>query len=128
MTEEKKSQEQNWDEVGEQFEAMGKSLSAAIDETTQDEEVQQEFKQDLAELKATAAQVSQKVKDAKDSGESPDLDDEAQKLSELSGALGKQAQAAGQGVAGAAQPHLSGALRSVQAGLNQIVDELKTKG
>lgn len=128
MTEEQQSQEQTWNEVGEQFDAMGKSLAAAVDATTGDEEVQQNLKEMQAEFKATAAQVAQKVKEAKDSGEGPDLDAEASKLGELSRRLGEQAAATGQSMAQEVQPHLSGALKSVQAGIGQLIGGLKKKG
>jgi hypothetical protein len=127
MTEAEKTQEQIWNDVGQQFKAMGESLAEAVDATSQDEKVQQDLKNMQAELKATAAQVSQKVKEAKNLGESPNLDEEANKLGELSGRLGEQAKAAGESAAQEVQPHLTGALSSVQEGVSQIINNLKKK-
>jgi hypothetical protein len=41
--------------------------------------------------------------------------------------LGEQAKSTGQGIAQEAQPHLSGALSSVQEGVSQFVNSMKRK-
>jgi hypothetical protein len=128
VTEEEKTQEQIWDEVGQQFEAMGKSLTDAVNDTTQDEETKQGLKRIQADFKATIGQMNRKVQASKESGESPDLDEEANKLGELSEMLGEQAKAAGEGTAQEVQPHLSGALSSAQEGVNQLLNSLKRRG
>jgi uncharacterized phage infection (PIP) family protein YhgE len=127
MSEHEKTQEQIWDEVGQQFDAMGKSLADAVDDTTQDEETRQYLKGIQADFTATVAQLNQKVQAAKESGESPDLDAEASKLGELSAKLGEQAKSTGQGMAQEVQPHLSGALSSVQEGVGRLANSLKRK-
>jgi hypothetical protein len=125
MTEQEKTQEQIWDEVGEQFDAMGKSLADAINATTGDEKTRQHLEGIHADFKATVSRMNQKVQAAKESGESPDLNEEANKLGELSGKLGEQAKAAGEGMAQEVQPHLSGAMSSVQEGVSQLIGKLK---
>jgi len=127
MTDGQKTQEQIWDEVGQQCDAMGKSLADAVDDTTQDEETQQYLKGIQAEFTATVAQLNQKVQAARESGESPDLDAEADTLGELSAQLGEQAKTTGQGMAQQVQPHLSGALSSAQEGVGQLANSLKRK-
>jgi hypothetical protein len=125
MTEHEKTQEQTWAEVGQQCDALGKSLADAVDDTTQDEETRRYLKGIQSEYKATVAQMNQKVQASKESGESPDLDQEANKLGELSAKLGEQAKSTGQGMATQVQPHLSGALSSVQEGVSQLANSLK---
>jgi hypothetical protein len=127
MTDEEKTQEQIWDEVGQQFDAMGKAMADAVNAANQDEKTQQGLKSMQADFEATVSRMTEKVKAAKESGESPDLDEEANKLGELSEKWGEQAKAAGQSAAQEVQPHLSGAFSSVQEGVSQLMDSLKRK-
>jgi hypothetical protein len=125
VTEEKKNQEQEepgateaWNEVGKQFQTLGKSLAAAINATAQDEQVQQELNKMQAALDTTAAQIKQKAKEVSDSLESRKVEEETRKLEE-------QAQAAGQELVKEVQPQLVDVLKKMRAGLDQTINDLE---
>ena len=123
MTEEKKNQEQPkatdaWNEVGKQFQTLGKSLAAALNATIQDEKVQQDLSQMQAALDATAVQIKQKAQEVSDAAKSKEVEEETKKL-------GEQAQTAGQDLVKGVQPQLVGALKKMQVGLDKTINDLE---
>ena len=125
MTEEKKNQEQEqpkatdaWNEVGKQFQTLGKSLAEALNASVQDEKVQQELNKMQAALDTTSTQIKQKAKEVSDAARSKDVKEETKKLDE-------QAQAAGQDLVKEIQPQLTDALKKMQAGLDKTVKDLE---
>jgi hypothetical protein len=125
VTEENKNQEQDqptatdaWNEVGQQIQTLGASLTSAFNASVQDEEVQQQLKTLQSELDTAAAQINQKAKEASDSVKSVNIEEETKKLDD-------ETQAAGQDLVKEVQPHLLNALKKIQTGLDQIVNNLE---
>jgi hypothetical protein len=125
VTEENKNQEQDqptatdaWNEVGQQIQMLGASLASAFNASVQDEEVQQQLKTLQSELDTAAAQINQKAKEVSESVKSVNVEEETKKLDD-------ETQAAGQDLVKEVQPHLLNALKKMQTGLDQIVNNLE---
>ena len=125
MTEEKKNQEQNppnaayaWEEVGKQFQTLGKSLASTFNASIQDEKVQQDINAMRVALDTTAAQIKQKAKEVSDAVESVNVEEETKKLDE-------QTQAVGQDLVKEVQPQLVNALKKMRTSLDQIISNLE---
>ena len=124
MTEETKNQDQDqpkasdaWSEVGRQVQTLGETLAAAFKATIQDEQVQQHLDRVQSDLNAAGEQISQKAKEASDSMKNMNVDEETRKI-------GEEVQATGRDLADEIQPHLINALKKIQTGIDQIVDNL----
>jgi methylphosphotriester-DNA--protein-cysteine methyltransferase len=118
VEEQAKTTDEVWREVGQQFEALGKSLSQAFRATWESEETRKQVKKLGDGLDRAAQKVEEAIKKA---GSSP----EAQKLREEAEKTAESLQTAGQKTWEDARPHLLSALTQFNTELQKMIDRLE---
>ena len=120
MTDEPKSSEQTWREVGDQFRALGESMAAAFRATWENEENRQHLQELRDGLQSMVTSLGDAVQDAARSPEAQRAEEELRKAA-------KSAQVAGQQAWQDAEPHLSSALREASAELDKIIQRMERR-
>ena len=111
----------SWQEVGRQFQALGRSLADAFQAAWQSEENRRQLKEMKKGLEAMASQISQAIEQAAASPEGRQVRQQAEKAA-------REAQAAGKQALQDAQPHLLAALRQINGELQKLVARLQQSG
>jgi hypothetical protein len=108
---------ESWKEVGQQFQALGQSLAAAMRAAWQNEETRKRMQEVQNGVEAMVDEVGQAMKDAANSPQSQQLRQEAGKAaSNVQNAVEQTAQEV--------RPHLVSALQQVNRELQKITDTL----
>lgn len=119
MAEEERSEQRTsseaWREVGQQFEALGKSLSAAFREAWNDETTREAAKEIESGLRTMSRAVADAVDEAAGSPEGQKLRAEAERVAQSAHEVGSQA-------VDEARPHVVAALQSIQRGLESAIE------
>lgn len=108
---------QAWEEVGHQFEQLGKSLATAFTALWESEETQQHVNSVRDGLESLVDEVSTAVNDAAARPESEKVKTEAQKAAE-------SARKATENVVEEARPQITSALKQMNAELQKLIDRL----
>lgn len=122
-TVEEKPTEEAWREVGRQFEALGESLSRALQAAWESEETQEHVDrlhvQSMQDgLEKMVDRVNQTVREASESQQGRKLRTEAERTAESLRKAGEQTWRE-------AQPQLLSALKKVNAELQRVIDNLE---
>ena len=120
MSDEQPTQE-SWREVGDQFKALGESLSRAFRTAWESEENRQHLESMKSGLKAMVDQVGQALEDASASVEGQKVRREAEKAAE-------SARAAGEKALEEARPHVLSAVRQINAEMEKWVHRMEGRG
>ena len=120
MTNEPKSSEQTWREVGDQFRALGESMAAAFRATWENEENRQHLRELRDSLQSMATSLGDAVQDAARSPQAQRAEEELRKAAE-------SAEAAGQQAWRDAEPHLLSALQQANAELDTIIKRMERR-
>lgn len=118
VEEQPKTTDEVWREVGQQFEALGKSLSQAFRATWESEETRKQVEKLEDGLNRATQKAGEVVKKAGSSPEAQKLREEAEKTTE-------SLQAAGQKTWEDARPHLLSALTQFNTELQKMIDRLQ---
>ena len=118
MTDEPKSSEQTWQEVGDQFRALGESMAAAFRAAWENEENRQNLRELRDSLQSMATSLGDAVQDAARSPQAQRAEEELRKAA-------KSAEAAGQQAWQEAEPHLVSALQQANAELDKIIRRIE---
>jgi uncharacterized membrane protein YccC len=110
--------EEGWDEVGNQFRALGESLSRAFRTAWQREENRRHLRDVQDGLSAMADQVGQAVREAAESPGGQKVRREVERAAESARVAGEQALQE-------ARPQLLAALQRVNAELQKVIDRLE---
>jgi hypothetical protein len=106
-----------WRDVGQQFQALGKSLAQAFRTAWEDEGNRQHVQDMQTGLEAMVNEIGQAIKEASSSPQGQKVRQEVEKAAESAHAAGKQALKD-------ARPHLLSALRQVNTELEKIINDL----
>jgi hypothetical protein len=120
MSDEQTTQE-SWREVGDQFKALGESLSRAFRTAWESEENRQHLVSIKSGLKAMVDQVGQALEDASASPEGQQVRREAERAVE-------SARAAGGKALEEARPHVLSAVRQINAELEKWIRGMEGRG
>jgi hypothetical protein len=120
MSDEQPTQE-SWREVGDQFKALGESLSRAFRTAWESEGNRQHLESMKSGLKAMVDQVGQALEDASASVEGQKVRREAEKAAE-------SARAAGEKALEEARPHVLSAVRQINAEMEKWVRRMEGRG
>jgi hypothetical protein len=112
--------EQAWRRVGEQFEALGKSLAAAFEEAWHDEANRQAAQDVESGLKSMSRAVADAVDQAAQSPEGQQFRADAERMARSAHVAGKQA-------LDEARPQILAAFQSIQQGLQSAIDKLQSE-
>jgi hypothetical protein len=112
------SSSQAWHRVGEQFDALGKSLARAFQEAWHDEANRQALYEVELGLKSMSRAVADAVDEAANSPEGQRLRADAERMAQSAHEAGKQA-------VDEARPQLLAAFQSMQQGLQAAIDSLQ---
>ena len=107
-----------WREVGQQFESLGQSLSAAFQKLQHDEATRQAMNDVASGLKTMAQAVSNAVDEAAASPEGQKFRADAERAVDSAAKMGQEA-------VSEARPKLLAALESMRAGLQSAIAELR---
>jgi hypothetical protein len=114
------STEEAWREVGQQFEALGESLSRAVRAAWEREETQQHVRSLEDGVKRMVNKVERTVKEAGESKQGKKLHTEAEKTAETLRTAGEQTWRE-------ARPQLLAALKRINAELQRFTESLEQK-
>ena len=123
MTEEKEGQasaNQTWEEVGQQFRALGESLASAFKTTWESEETRQHLEKMETGLESIVEEISQAAQKMADSEEAQKLKAEAEKAAQT-------AQTAGQQTVQEIRPQLLAAFRKIRTELDQLIKRMEAE-
>jgi len=120
MNDEQTTQE-SWREVGDQFKALGDSLSRAFRTAWESEENRQHLESIKSGLKAMVDQVGQALEEAGTSPEGQKVRREAEKAAE-------SARVAGEKALEEARPHVLSAVRQINAELEKWIRGMEGRG
>jgi hypothetical protein len=121
MTEEKQTPSSAgdvWQDVGQQFKALGESLATAFKSTWESEETRQHLEKMQAGLEAVVDEISQATQKVADSEEAQKVKVEVEKAAQ-------SAQAAGQEALEEVKPHLLAAFQKIKVELDQIISRME---
>lgn len=107
-----------WQEVGQQFRALGESLAAAVRAAFEREETQRHLQELQNGLKAMVNEVDQAVREVSASPEGQRVRAEVERAAQTARSTGEQ-------VLREAQPHLVSALRQVGAEIQKMINHLE---
>lgn len=107
-----------WNEVGQQFRALGESLASAFKVTWQSEETRQHLEGMQAGLEALVDEISQVTKKVADSEEAKKVQVQAEKVAQ-------SAKSASQQTTEEMRPHLLAAFRKIRAELDQMISRIE---
>jgi ElaB/YqjD/DUF883 family membrane-anchored ribosome-binding protein len=113
--------EESWREVGDQFRALGESLSRAFRTAWESEENRQHLQGVKSGLKAMVDQINQAIEDA---GTSP----EGQKVRQEAERAVESARAAGEKALQEARPHVLSAVRQINAEMERWAGKMEERG
>jgi hypothetical protein len=113
--------QESWREVGDQFKALGESLSRAFRTAWESEENRQHLESMKSGLKAMVDQVGQALEDASASVEGQKVRREAEKAAE-------SARAAGEKALEEARPHVLSAVRQINAEMEKWIRRMEGRG
>jgi uncharacterized membrane protein YccC len=126
MTEEKQTQEQGrsrhsdaWQEVGERFKAFGDSLTAAIEQSWQDERTREKLRELESGLKTMAEQVGQAVDETAKSPEGRQVREEFEQAA-------RSARDATRKAWEEARPQMLSALETLDNELHKLMGDLRS--
>lgn len=108
----------NWEEVGQQFQALGESLAAAFRTAWDNEENRQQMQRMKAGLEQMVNEVSQAIKDSAASSAGQQVRDEAKKVASTLRTAGEQ-------TAQEVRPHLLSALRQIEEELQKLINRME---
>ncbi|MCJ7533123.1 MAG: hypothetical protein MUO64_19140 [Anaerolineales bacterium] len=108
----------NWEEVGQQFQALGESLAAAFRTAWENEENRQQMQNMKAGLEQMVNQVSQAIKDSAASPAGQQVRGEAKKVASTLRTAGEQ-------TAQEVRPHLLTALRQIEEELQKLINRME---
>jgi len=120
MSDEQTTQE-SWREVGDQFKALGESLSRAFRTAWESEENREHMENMKSGLKSMVDQVGQALEDASASVEGQTVRQGMEKAAE-------SARAAGEKALEDARPHVLSAVRQINAELEKMVQRMEERG
>ena len=120
MSDEQTTQE-SWREVGDQFKALGESLSRAFRTAWESEENREHMENMKSGLKSMVDQVGQALEDASASVEGQKVRQEVEKAAE-------SARVAGEKALEEARPHVLSAVRQINAELEKMVRRMEERG
>jgi hypothetical protein len=120
MSDEQTTQE-SWREVGDQFKALGESLSRAFRTAWESEENRQHLESMKSGLKAMVDQVDQALEDVSVSPEGQKVRREVEKAAE-------SARAAGEKALEEARPHVLSAVRQVNTEMEKWIRRMEGRG
>jgi len=112
---------ESWQEVGGQFQALGRSLADAFQAAWQSEENRRQLNDMKKGLESMASQISQAIEQAAASPKGRQVRQQAEKSAGAAQAAGKQALQD-------AQPHLLAALRQINGELQKLIARLQQSG
>jgi hypothetical protein len=118
MSEEKPTND-TWHQVGRQFQSLGESLAEAFRAAWEDEENRQHMQEMQAGLEKMVNEIGQAVKEASESPEGQRAREEAKQAAESAKVAGAKAWQD-------ARPHVLSALRSLDAELQKIINQMET--
>jgi hypothetical protein len=113
--------QESWREVGDQFKALGESLSRAFRTAWESEENRQHLESMKSGLKAMVDQVGQALEDASASVEGQKVRREVEKAAE-------SARAAGEKALEEARPHVLSAVRQINAEMEKWIRRMEGRG
>ena len=119
MSDEQTTQE-SWREVGDQFKALGESLSRAFRTAWESEENREHMENMKSGLKSMVDQVGQALEDAGASVEGQKVRQEVEKAAE-------SARVAGEKALEEARPHVLSAVRQINAELERMVRRMEER-
>jgi uncharacterized membrane protein YccC len=123
MTEEKEGQasaNETWEEVGQQFRALGESLASAFKTTWESEETRQHLEKMETGLESIVEEISQAAQKMADSAEAQKVKAEAEKAAHT-------AQTAGQQTVKEIRPQLLAAFRKIRTELDQMIKRMEAE-
>jgi hypothetical protein len=107
-----------WRQVGQQFQALGKSLAEAFRAAWEDEGNHQHMQEMQAGLEKMVDEVGQAIKEASESPKGQRAREEAEKAAESAKVAGAKAWQD-------ARPHVLSALRSLSAELQKVISQME---
>jgi len=107
-----------WSEVGKQFEALGKSLAAALRAAWESEETRRRARNLQTSLETMVNEIGAALQEAANSPEGQQARQEVQKTAQSLHAVGRQTWQE-------TQPHLVSALRRVSDGLQKVISQME---
>jgi hypothetical protein len=108
----------NWEEVGQQFQALGESLAAAFRTAWENEDNSQQMQKMKAGLEEMVNQVSQAIKDSAASPAGQQVRSEVKKAASTLRTAGEQ-------TAHEVKPHLLTALRQIEEELQKLINRME---
>jgi hypothetical protein len=114
----KRTTEETWREVGDQFKALGESLATAFRTAWEKEETREHVRGMKEGLEAMVDQVGRAIEEASASVEGQKMREEMERAAE-------SARAAGEKTLQDAQPHLISALDTVNAELQKLIRRME---
>ena len=127
MSDEQTTQE-SWREVGDQFKALGESLSRAFRTAWESEENRQHLESIKSGLKAMVDQVDQALEDASAALEEASTSPEGQKVRREAKKAAESARAAGEKALEEARPRVLSAVRQINAELETWIRGREGRG
>lgn len=127
MNDEQTTQE-SWREVGDQFKALGDSLSRAFRTAWESEENRQHLESIKSGLKAMVDQVGQALADASAALEEASTSPEGQKVRREAEKAAESARVAGEKALEEARPHVLSAVRQINAELEKWIRGMEGRG
>lgn len=118
MTQESKTPEESWQEVGRQFEALGESLAEAFRAAWESEQAQQHLHSLETGLERMADEFNRAAEEARTSPEAQQLQQEAERAVE-------SARVAGRKTLDDARPHLLSALQQINSALEGAIRRIE---
>ena len=119
-TNDERTSEDPWSEVGRQFQALGESLATAFRTAWESEENRQHLESMRAGLESMVDDVSMAIREACDSPEGQKVRDEVERAAQ-------SARVAGEKALQDAQPYLLSALNQVNAELQKVISRMEQK-
>jgi len=113
--------EESWREVGDQFRALGESLSRAFRTAWESEENRQHLQGMKSGLKAMVDQIDRAIEEASGSPEGQKVRQEAERAVE-------SARAAGEKALQEARPHVLSAVRQINAEMERWIGKMEGQG
>jgi len=113
--------EGSWGEVGDQFRALGESLSRAFRTAWESEENRQHLQGMKSGLKAMVDQIDRAIEEASGSPEGQKVRQEAERAV-------KSARAAGEKALQEARPHVLSAVRQINAEMERWIGKMEGQG
>jgi ElaB/YqjD/DUF883 family membrane-anchored ribosome-binding protein len=111
----------DWQEVGQQFQALGESLAQAVRTAWENEETQKRVQEMRSGLESMVEDVREAIDESSKS-------DEAQKLREEAGRTVESLRSAGEKTAQEVRPQLIHALQQLNSELQKLINRMEQEG